>query len=145
MIDQGRSLALAESYYLVGDRSHAAGLARTISSHIEGERHDRPDPYAGPAEAYLFGGRPNDARRVAKLRLESTPLKLDALDYWTARKELARVCAMLGDTDEALTLLKLVQHGPRPDCGNELRLEPMFVSLRGDAWFEGLAAKSDWK
>ena len=141
-------LALAELYYLVGDFAAAAAVAQPLINRIEADvlaQSNDLNVYAGLADAYLFAGRPDDARRAARAYLDSTPLEHAALEYWEARHQMAKVYATLGDTEQALELLTLYQHGPRHECGNQLRFEPMYASLRDDPRFEVLAAESDWK
>ena len=68
-----------------------------------------------------------------------------ALDYYEARVSIARIYALLGDDQAALALLDITQHSPYHPCGNELRHDPAYVSLRENPRFQQLAADSDWK
>jgi len=143
-----RPLALAESFFLVGDFAAAAAVAQPLINRIEADvlaQANDLNVYAGLADAYLFAGRVDDARRAARAYLDSTPLEHAALEYWEARRQMAKVYATLGDTGQALELLTLYQHGPWHECGNQLRFEPMYASLRDDPGFAALAAESDWK
>jgi tetratricopeptide (TPR) repeat protein len=143
-----RPLALAESQFLLGDFVASAANAQPIADRIEAERQANPDVLGvdfGLADAYLFAGRPEDARRAAREMLDTDTLERAAMEYWDTRRILSRTYAMLGDKKESLDLLELVQHGPRHDCGNELRHDPAFAAFRDDPRFQQIAADSDWK
>ena len=143
-----RPLALAESYFLLGDFVASAASAQPLADRIEAERQANPDVLdvdSGLADAYLFAGRPEDARRAAREMLDTNTLQRAAMEYWDTRHILSRTYAMLGDKEESLDLLELVQHGPRHECGNQLRRDPAFAAYRDDPRFQQIAADSDWK
>ena len=142
-----RPEALAESYYYANDDAAVAAAQVVIDfkkAQVQAEP-DKPGVYLGLADAYLIAGEADKARQAAHAYLDSTPLKKAALEYWEARRATARTYAALGDTEQALQLLALVQHGPSHPCGNELRRDPMYASLLDDPRFKQIAADSDWK
>jgi TolB-like protein len=141
-------LELAESYYYANDTSAAIAAAQVVIAEIERQARAEPDRlavYRGLPDAYFFAGEADKARQAARTYLDTTPLDKSALEYWEARQLTARTYAALGDREEALELLALVQNGPSHDCGNQLRRDPMYATLRGDPRFEQIAAGSDWK
>jgi len=143
-----RKLALAQSYFEAGDLARAAETANEMFDVIRAEILADPaglGVHKGLANAYLYAGRPDDAREAAQAHLDETPLELSAIEYYGARFETAMTYAALGDTEAALELLNITQRGPLHECGNALRRDPAFASLRGDPRFEELAALSDWK
>ncbi|MGH6630467.1 MAG: hypothetical protein ACREB3_12110, partial [Burkholderiales bacterium] len=143
-----RKLALAQSYFEVSDAEGAAAVATPLIDQIENEIRAEPGGfgvYQFLADAYLYAGQPDEARRAARDYLVATPLSLAAIEYYEARLATAKTYAVLGDSEAALELLSLVQHGPWRECGNALRRDPAFASLLGDPRFEELAAMSDWK
>ena len=143
-----RPLALAESQFLLGDFVASAATAQPLADRIEAERQANPDVLDvdfGLADAYLFAGRPEDARRAAREMLDTATLQRAAMEYWDTRHILSRTYAMLGDKEESLDLLDLVQHGPRHECGNQLRRDPAFAAYLDDPRFQQIAADSDWK
>jgi serine/threonine-protein kinase len=143
-----RPWALAESYFLLDDPAAAAAAVQPQIDRIESALKAAPDQLGvdlGLPDSYLFAGQPADARRAARDLLKHTPVERSAVEYWIARAILTRTYAFLGDTEESLDLLALVQSGPERDCGNVLRHDPAFAHLRDEPRFQQITAASDWK
>ena len=113
--------------------SLAAVLDRRVGQRIE-TRTDRVDR----AAADVFRGRADEARdRLAQLVAEDLP-SVDGFRGPAVQLDLIRLYVALGDTDEALRLLRRLVSGPSPATPSFLAVDPAFDALRGHPEFEAL-------
>jgi TolB-like protein/Flp pilus assembly protein TadD len=117
----------------------AAALAKA-------EKAVQESPEDGPRHA-LLGlidaglGRCDEAKAEAQRAVDLLPESKDAFDGPILVMSRARIHMMCGDADTALSLLERSLQTPAGITVNELRLDPIWDPLRGDARFQQLLAK----
>jgi TolB-like protein/predicted Ser/Thr protein kinase len=122
----------------------AAHIAFTLAR-AEQEEAVRARPYKAPLLCGLALidaglGRKEEALREARRALELTPVAKDSLDGPIVLTYFAQICAWTGERDLAIAQLEIAAKLPAgPDYG-DLRLNPMWDSLRGDPRFEKIVA-----
>jgi TolB-like protein/Flp pilus assembly protein TadD len=96
----------------------------------------------GLAQAYL--GNRDEAIREGRMAARLLTPSMDAVDGPALLDDLARIYALVGERDAAIDVLEelLVMEGPQLAATPAwLRVDPMFVSLRGHPRFEALLAR----
>lgn len=125
-------------------RAQAALLeARGIAEATMRQRPDDPAALAllGQIDACL--GRKEDALREGRRAVASRPVSVDALDGPGLETALAMIYTWTGDTDAAMQHLGALEKTPGgPDYG-QLRFDPSWDPLRGQAGFEAMLARLD--
>jgi serine/threonine protein kinase/Tfp pilus assembly protein PilF len=125
------------------------GKARSAFSaaRAEQEKIVQAQPNYGPALCVLglidAGlGRKDDALREAQRAVELLPVEKDAMEGPAMIKYLAMVAAWVGNKDLACEQLAVVIRRPSGLSYGELKLQPLWDPLRGDARFEKLVEES---
>ena len=85
-------------------------------------------------------GQKKDAIRGGHRAVELLPVSKDAIDGSLFMEYLAAIYAMSGKTDSALEQLAATAKLPGHLNYGELRLDPMWDSLRGDPRFQKIVA-----
>ena len=88
-----------------------------------------------------YSGRHEDALREARQACEIRPIEGDALSGPGMLSALAEIESRAGQKDAALGHLALLAGIPSPITYGNLKLDPVWSSLRGDPRFEALMAK----
>lgn len=102
-------------------------------------------PYYAPAWSRLglidaALGRKDDAIREGRRACELLPVSKDTLDGPSYVINLAMIYAWVGETDLAITQLESTAAAPCGITYGEIKLYPMWDSLRGNPRFEAIAA-----
>ncbi|MBA3961161.1 MAG: protein kinase [Chthoniobacterales bacterium] len=95
------------------------------------------------ADLYLGLGRKADAVREGKEAIVRNPEAKDAWNGQFALTDLARLYAKLGDADSAIPVIEHLLSEPSTLCQQNLRLDPSWNPIRGDARFQKLAEQPD--
>ena len=131
-----------------GETERATALLQEGLSHLEAEVAKYPNnikrwQMLGLAHALL--GRKDDALRTARRSMEMVPIAKDALDGAEAEIWAGIVYAMVGDPDQAMDLIERSVVTPAGTRMSQLRLHPMYDSLRSNARFQKLLASPEPK
>jgi serine/threonine protein kinase/Tfp pilus assembly protein PilF len=123
--------------------------ARTAFSaaRAEQEKIVQAQPNYGPALCVLglidAGlGRKDDALREGQRAVELLPVEKDAIEGPAMIKYLAMIAAWVGNKDLACEQLAVVIRRPSGPSYGELKLQPLWDPLRGDARFEKLVEEA---
>jgi len=87
-------------------------------------------------------GRKEEALREARRAVELRPISRDALNGANIAANLALVYSWLGERDSAIEQLSLLVKGAGKPSYGELKLDPIWDSLRGDPRFEKLVEEA---
>ncbi len=145
-LDGGRAdwaLALAETYWLRGDRARArvygdtAAGAYTAQLSDWGNRADRGQVVALRAMALAYNGRTAEATAEGERAVGLQPLT-QGLARPYIENLLARIYLLAGQPDKALDRLEALLRVPDPLSPGWLRIDPTFASLKGNPRFERL-------
>ena len=133
----------AHVYRAQGDHGKAerafSALRRWLDSNSEEEsRNNWYYQLAGHYDAGL--GHNEEAIREARMAVDLNPIARDPVNGTTMVLRLAMVYAWSGDRDRAIEQLEILTGLPSPISYGELRFNPDWDSLRGDARFEQLVA-----
>ena len=109
--------------------------ARTL---LEAMLRERPaDPLLSDylAKVYAGLGKTDEALRLVKRAMESTPISSDSIEGVNCLESLAEVNAMKGDSDAAINTLSMIVGMPSGLSYGDLRFNPEWDSLRKDPRF----------
>jgi tetratricopeptide (TPR) repeat protein len=141
--DWGLTLAIAARY--LGDMRRARAYADTarrwlVAHHSTRPANDMPVDHwrTGFCLGYALAGRAAEARRACEVLLERP--SPDAVWRFVELFFYARAAMALGDAERALPVLERLAPGPGWITPAWLRLDPMYVPLRGNPRFEQLVA-----
>lgn len=146
--DQKREVAKSElralALLLAGDRTqarvHADQAARFYAQSALQREPEQVFTTMSLARALAMQGRAEDALAVGRRAMDLLPIARDALWGPEIIGEYAALCLLLGEVDEALVhLCDLLRH-PWDVSANELRFDPIWRRLAGDARFEAIVA-----
>jgi serine/threonine protein kinase/Tfp pilus assembly protein PilF len=137
--EHGRSFYLGLIARMKGDVAGATAAFTAARAHEEAEARARPNfgpILSGVALIDAALGRKEEALREGRRALELTTRAKDLLTGSEVVANLALIYAWTGERDLAITQLQIAAKLPNgPDYG-DLRLNPMWDSLRGDPRFE---------
>jgi TolB-like protein/Flp pilus assembly protein TadD len=91
---------------------------------------------------YAGLGRKEDALREGRLAVEQLPIAREGVRGPYRAEELALTYVMVGEYDEAVTILEQLLSVPSDLTGRSLRLDPAWAPLRGNPRFERLVANA---
>jgi TolB-like protein len=134
-------LALAQTYYLRGDRRKATSYADSARLSFEEQLRDSPQDSElhvlhGLSLAYM--GRRNGAIRAGERGTTLSPLG-ESFDIGSYNQhQLARIYLLLGEPEKALEQLEPMLKVPYWLSRGWLNIEPNFAPLRGNPRFERL-------
>ena len=99
-----------------------------------------PSVHLSLGRAYAGMGRKEDALREGRKAVELLPVSRDAFDGPSYLEQLAQIQARVGNTDEAISLLRQLLQMPAGLVLSQavLRLDPAWDSLRNDPRFQKL-------
>jgi serine/threonine-protein kinase len=117
------------------------------AARAEQEKIVQAQPNYGPALCVLglidAGlGRKDDALREGQRAVELLPVEKDAMEGPAMIKYLAMIAAWVGNKDLACEQLAVVMRRPSGLSYGELKLQPLWDPLRGDARFEKLVEEA---
>jgi TolB-like protein len=125
-------------------QSKEAELAfRTAHDKVQVDVDQRPDDASALAFLALIDaglGRKEDARREVSRALQLRPASVDAVDGPEIETTAALVAAWNGDHEQAVDRLTILSTTPGGPHYGELRFDPVWSVLAGDARFEKLVA-----
>ena len=127
-------------------KDQAKARASYEEAREKAERAVQESPEDGPRHAllgliYAGIGRCDEAVAEGKRAVELLPEAKDAFDGPILVMSRARISMMCGDFDTALALLDRSLQTPAGITVQELRLDPVWDPLRGDARFQQMLAK----
>ena len=138
-------LVIAETYASLGDAGHARAYADSARIAIEDHLKTTPDDPSqlinlGLALAYM--GRKSEAIQQASRSVARLPISKDARDGAYFQHQLARVYLLVGEPEKALDQLEPLLKVPYYLSPAWMRIDPSFVSLKGNPRFETLVGGS---
>ncbi|HVU22609.1 MAG TPA: TIR domain-containing protein [Opitutus sp.] len=128
-------------YFATGD---VAGLKARIAqplADVQGRVKREPGnaiAWAFLADMEALAGNKDEARRIAQRAVEMMPESRDALDGPIFRFVAGWVAAVTGDKDGAIEEIRHLLGTVTPFSAADIRSNPAFLSLRGDARFEAM-------
>jgi hypothetical protein len=142
-IDFNRAIAQGVIAHAKGDA--AAARAAFIATRAEVEQAREEDPDHGGTHAvlgfvYAGCGLKEEALREGRHALELTPVMKNAVDGAGVLYFFATICAWTGECDLAIEQLETLAKIPAGASYGDLRLDPLWDSLRGDPRFEKIVA-----
>jgi serine/threonine protein kinase/Flp pilus assembly protein TadD len=99
------------------------------------EKPDNPELLGEMGPIAAMAGEKDEALRVARRAVELVPAASDRIDGPGYETSLAKTYAILGDTEQALTLLERVSQLPCGPLTGELLLDPAWDNVRNDPRF----------
>jgi serine/threonine-protein kinase len=140
----GWGIALAETYALRGDQTHARAYADSARMVFEKQLRDAPqDPQVhallGLANAYL--GRKPDAIREGLKGVELNPISKDAFGGPYIQLQLVRIYILVGEPEKALDQLEPLLKVPYRLSPGWLRIDPTFDPLRKNPRFKAVSSE----
>ena len=124
----------------VAAASAAFNVARTEQEEAVRARPDDAALLSSLAVIDAALGRKEDALREGRRSIELMPIARDSLDGPPLVSNLAWIYAWTGERDQAIEQLAIVAKIPCGPSYGELRLNPVWDSLRGDPRFEKIVA-----
>ncbi len=141
-----KALLLGQVYLRQGDvaKAHASfqNARPTLEQAVQTTPNEEGIRFA-LADVYAGLGRKADAIREGKEAVARNPEAKDAWFGQFALTDLARLYAKLGDADSAIPVLEHLLSEPSTLCQQDLRLDPSWNPIRGDARFQKLAEQPD--
>ena len=121
--------------------AHAAfDVARAVQEQLARARPDSGGRLAGLGLIDAGLGRKEDAIREGRQAVELTPIAKDSLEGPEVVINLAAIYAWVGERDLAIEQLEIAAKIPNGVHYGDLRLDPTWDPLRGDARFEKIVA-----
>jgi TolB-like protein/class 3 adenylate cyclase/Flp pilus assembly protein TadD len=125
----------------------AAARAAFTAARTDQEKDVRAQPENGPFLAGLGVidaglGRKEEALWEGRRAIELTPIAKNSLHGLVALTDFAMICAWTGERDVAIEQLEALAKVPGGPTYGELRLSPVWDSLRGDPRFEKVMAET---
>ena len=135
------SRAIAQGVIAHAKGDAAAARAAFIATRAEVEQAREEDPDHGGTHAvlgfvYAGCGLKEEALREGRHALEFTPVMKNAVDGAGVLYFFATICAWTGERDLAIEQLETLAKIPAGASYGDLRLDPLWDSLRGDPRFE---------
>jgi TolB-like protein/Tfp pilus assembly protein PilF len=155
--DHSRAMRLALAHRLGGNERASKAWADSAVAEATAALADRPDPVpwdrfgaAASARAYLglslaLRGGPGDAREAVREAEEAVRLygyERDAADSDTFDWLLVRTYALTNRPDDAIAKMEELLSRPSVFGLGDLKLDPLYDSLRGDPRFQALIRKA---
>jgi TolB-like protein/Tfp pilus assembly protein PilF len=139
------SRAIAQGVIAHAKGDAAAARAAFIATRAEVEQAREEDPDHGGTHAvlgfvYAGCGLKEEALREGRHALELTPVMKNAVDGAGVLYFFATICAWTGERDLAIEQLETLAKIPAGASYGDLRLDPLWDSLRGDPRFEKIVA-----
>jgi TolB-like protein/tRNA A-37 threonylcarbamoyl transferase component Bud32/Flp pilus assembly protein TadD len=138
------ALLQAQLYGLAGQPQLENSFYETAVKMTMAKIRQRPEEanyHSALGIAYAGLGRKQDAIREGKAGVDLARAKKDALNGFARMEELARICAMVGEYDEAIRLIEDLMSTPGDLGIGALRLDPVWKPLRNNPKFQVLIHK----
>jgi serine/threonine protein kinase len=139
----GRNFSKGLLAQMKGDATRARSaftIARAEQEEAIRTGHDIAKLLCGLALIDAGLGRKEEALSEGRRAVELIPLAKDSLDGPIVLSYFAEICAWTGERDLAIQQLEKVMKTPLPMDYGDLRLNPIWNSLRGDPRFEKIVA-----
>jgi tetratricopeptide (TPR) repeat protein len=138
-----KDLAYAMVYHAMGDSAMMKAHADAARIHLDKVISERPGDtrlYAALGLAYAFLGRRDDALREGNRAVNLYPVSRDAFEGTRYILKLAMICAVVGESEEAVNQLEFLFSIPSRNVVSVavLRLDPIWDSLRSHPRFQRL-------
>jgi TolB-like protein/Tfp pilus assembly protein PilF len=143
-VDQPKALFIGQALRLLHKDAEARAAYEEARVVLEASVREVPDDamrHALLGQIYAALGRKEDAIREGKRAMEILPESKDALEGPMATIGLAQIYAVVGDRDNALSLLEHLLEIPSSLSVHMLQLDPIWDSLRNDPRFTELLKK----
>jgi len=136
-----KSLVAGYIYLAMNDRARAQASCETARQMLDKEIVKNPHDarmHSALGQALACLGRKDEAVREARLGADIVPVSSDALDGPTYLETLAMIYATVGERDAACDLLEKLLAMPSGSSVDMLRLDPIWMPLRGFPRFQKL-------
>ena len=122
------------------ERTHYESARVMLESRIEAQSEDARF-HSALGIAYAGLGRKGEALREGELAVELLPVSKDAYQGAYRAIDLARIYAMVGETDDAIDRLEYLLSIPSPLSVPLLQLDPIWDPVRGHPRYQGIVEK----
>ncbi|HET7372790.1 MAG TPA: hypothetical protein VFJ20_05370, partial [Gemmatimonadaceae bacterium] len=135
------AMVRAQTYYLRGDRARARAYGDSAQAEFARHIHDAPDDgqqHALRGLALAYAGQKNEAIQEGERGAQLSPVSGDAWLGAYIQHQLARIYALAGEPDKAISILESLLKVPYYVSPGWLRIDPEFAMLKGNPRFERL-------
>jgi len=138
------SIVRAQTYFLRGDQTRSRIYADSARVAFEEQIRAAPNDgqrhvIVGLALAYM--GQKSEAIREGERGTQLVPLSMDARSGAYMQHQLARIYALTGEPDKAISILESLLKIPYYLSPGWLRIDPEFAMLKGNPRFDRLTAQ----
>ncbi len=139
------SLVRSEVLVQLGKNDEARSQAEAARQFLEQRVKSQPDDpryHAAIGIALARLGRKQEAIAAGRHAMELLPIEKEAWRGAVLMEQMARIHTILGDQEEAVSLLVTLLSRPSRLSGPLLRIDPVWKSLRGNPGFQKLIQQS---
>jgi Flp pilus assembly protein TadD len=139
------SLVRSEVLVQLGKNDEARSQAEAARQFLEQKAKSQPDDpryHASLGIALAWLGRKQEAIAAGRHAMELLPIEKEAWRGAVLMEQMARIHTILGDQEEAVSLLETLLSRPSRLSGPLLRIDPAWKNLRGNPRFQKLIQQS---
>jgi tetratricopeptide (TPR) repeat protein len=139
------SLVRSEVLVQLGKSDEARSQAEAARQFLEQKVKSQPDDpryHASLGIALAWLGRKQEAIAAGRHAMELLPIEKEAWRGAVLMEQMGRIHTILGDQEEAISLLETLLSRPSRLSGPLLRIDPAWKNLRGNPRFQKLTQQS---